>query len=158
MLIDICASSGCSTRWRAAVLTWRATQSRKRRQPHWSSKRERRQQQWRQRRRQQQPTARPGRKRAARVGAAAVEAAVWAQMKMEKYSSRPEMEGVARLDPASLLVVSLFFACTFLPWTIRSLFQCCRFLKTHVPLHLASTDQAGVVDGKICFNLDFFFF
>lgn len=27
----------------------------------------------------------------------------------------------------------------------------------HVPLHLASTDQAGMVDEKICFNLDFFF-
>lgn len=34
---------------------------------------------------------------------------------MEKYSSRPEVEGVARLDPTSLFVVSLFFACTFLP-------------------------------------------
>lgn len=28
----------------------------------------------------------------------------------------------------------------------------------HVPLHLASTDQARMVDNKICFNLDFFFF
>lgn len=33
-----------------------------------------------------------------RVGKAAVEAAVGARMKMEKYSSELEMEGVARLD------------------------------------------------------------
>jgi len=77
-------------------------------------------------------------------------------MKMEKYSSRPEMDGVARLDPTFLLVVS-FFACTFLTQTIRSRFQCCRCLMPHVPLLLASTDQAGMMDKKICFNLDFFF-
>lgn len=47
--------------------------------------------------------------------AAAVEAAVRAQMKMEKYSSRPEVEGEARLDPTSLLVVSLFLLALFLP-------------------------------------------
>lgn len=34
---------------------------------------------------------------------------------MEKYSSRPEVEGVARLDPTSLLVVSLFLLALFLP-------------------------------------------
>lgn len=28
---------------------------------------------------------------------------------------------------------------------------------SHVPLHLASTDQARAVDNKICLNLDFFF-
>lgn len=107
----VCASSGSSTRWRAAVLTWKATQSRKRRRLHWSSKR-RRQQQWQ--RRQQQPTARPSRKRAVTVGAAAVEAAVRARMK-EKYSSRAEMEGVARLDPTSLLVALLYLLALFFP-------------------------------------------
>lgn len=48
------------------------------------------------------------------VGAAAAGAAAPARMKMEKYSSRPEVEGVARLDPTSFSVVSLLLA-LFLP-------------------------------------------
>lgn len=109
VLMPMCASSGCSTRWRAAVLTWRATPSRRRRRRRWSSRRRRRQQQ-----QQQQP--RPSRRRAVTVAAAAAAgAAAPARMKMQKYSSRPEVEGVARLDPASLLVVSLFFLALFLP-------------------------------------------
>lgn len=99
-------SSGCSTRWRAAVLTWRAMPSRRRRRRRWSSRRRRR-------RRRRQPGARPSRRRAATVGAAAAAAAAPARMKMEKYSSRPEVEGVARLDPTSLFVVSLFFCLHF---------------------------------------------
>lgn len=109
MLTHLCASSGCSTRWRAAALTWRAMRSRKRRRPRWSSRSGRQQ-------RQQQPRrAGPSRTRAARAGAAAAGAAARAQMKMEKYSSRPEVEGVARLDPTSLLVVSVFLFALFLP-------------------------------------------
>lgn len=127
------------------MLTWRATRSRRRRRRRWSSRRRRR--------RRQQPAARPSRTRAVTLGAAPAAAAAPARMKTEKYSSRPEVEGVARLDPTSLSVVSHFFACTFLTWTIRFWFQCCHFLMPHVPLHLASTEWWI---NKISFNLDFF--